>query len=208
MTITLNAKSQSYQNKPGNKRLFFMFTINLDFDGEFFIMKKLFILFPAFFIIISLYSCGVNRPEKEPTNNNENSDPTPSTENVLGKTNEYKEDETMQDNLLYITANGVTFTAKFENSPAAEEFKKKLVKNDLTITMHDYGNFEKVGELGFALQRNDSKITTVPGDVILYNGNYITIYYDTNSWTFTKLGKIENVTKIKAPIRILSKVTD
>lgn len=61
--------------------------------------------------------------------------------------------------------------------------------------MSDYANFEKVGPLGFSLPRNDKSITTTPGDIILYQGNQITIYYDTNSWNFTKLGKIENVTQ-------------
>ena len=61
--------------------------------------------------------------------------------------------------------------------------------------MSDYANFEKVGSLGFSLPRNDKDITTMPGDIILYQGNQITIYYDTNTWNFTKLGKIENITQ-------------
>ena len=61
--------------------------------------------------------------------------------------------------------------------------------------MHDYGNFEKVGQLGFSLPRNDTRITTEPGDVILYQGNQITVYYDTNTWSFTRLGKIENASR-------------
>ena len=61
--------------------------------------------------------------------------------------------------------------------------------------MSDYANFEKVGPLGFSLPRNDKSITTTPGDIILYQGNQITIYYDTNTWNFTKLGKIEDVTQ-------------
>jgi len=56
--------------------------------------------------------------------------------------------------------------------------------------MHDYGNFEKVGNLPWDLPRNDEKITTQPGDLILYNGNKITVYYDENTWDFTKLGTL------------------
>ncbi|MPN07297.1 hypothetical protein SDC9_154563 [bioreactor metagenome] len=59
--------------------------------------------------------------------------------------------------------------------------------------MSDYGNFEKVGELGTTLPRNDESITTKPGDIILYQGNQITIYYDTNTWEFTRLGRINDV---------------
>ncbi len=57
--------------------------------------------------------------------------------------------------------------------------------------MHDYGSFEKVGSLGTTLPRNDIQITTSAGDIILYQGNQITIYYDTNSWNFTRLGKVD-----------------
>ena len=61
--------------------------------------------------------------------------------------------------------------------------------------MHDYDSFEKVGPLPKSLPRNDTQITTRAGDIILYQGNQITIYYDVNSWNFTKLGKVEDVTQ-------------
>ena len=54
-----------------------------------------------------------------------------------------------------------------------------------------YGSFEKVGSLGTTIPRNDEDITTTPGDVILYQGNQVTIYYDENRWDFTKLGHID-----------------
>ena len=59
--------------------------------------------------------------------------------------------------------------------------------------MQDYGNFEKVGDLPWELPTNDEEITTEPGDIILYQGNKITIYYDKNTWRFTKLGHIREV---------------
>lgn len=68
---------------------------------------------------------------------------------------------------------------------------KKLKDGDIIVAMHDYGNFEKVGSLGFTLPRNDISITTTPGDVILYQENQITIYYDENTWNLTKLGHID-----------------
>ena len=66
-----------------------------------------------------------------------------------------------------------------------------LEQGELTILMEDYGGFEKVGPLGQTLTRSDSQITAVCGDVILYQGNQITIYYGTNSWNFTRLAKID-----------------
>ena len=61
--------------------------------------------------------------------------------------------------------------------------------------MSDYAGMEKVGPLGTSLPRNDTQISVDAGDVILYQGNQITIYYDTNSWRFTRLAVIEDATK-------------
>ena len=82
-------------------------------------------------------------------------------------------------------------TATLADNSSAMAFYELLQKGPVTIKMHDYGNFEKVGSLGTTLPRNDSQITTSAGDIILYQGNQITIYYDTNSWNFTRLGKVD-----------------
>lgn len=82
-------------------------------------------------------------------------------------------------------------TATLADNSSATAFYQLLQKAPVTIKMRDYGNFEKVGSLGTTLPRNDSQITTSAGDIILYQGNQITIYYDTNSWNFTRLGKVD-----------------
>lgn len=99
------------------------------------------------------------------------------------------------DNKLYIKVNGTTLTATLSENSSAKALKELLKNSDITVNMSDYGNFEKVGPLGTSLPRNDERITTEPGDLILYQGNSITIYYDTNTWNFTRLGKIDNVTQ-------------
>ena len=81
-------------------------------------------------------------------------------------------------------------TATLVDNSSATAFYQLLKKGPLTVDMHDYGSFEKVGPLGTTLPRNDTQITTAAGDIILYQGNQITIYYDTNSWNFTRLGKV------------------
>ena len=80
--------------------------------------------------------------------------------------------------------------ATLADNSSATAFYQLLKKGPLTVDMHDYGSFEKVGSLGTSLPRNDTQITTQAGDIILYQGNQITIYYDTNSWNFTRLGKV------------------
>lgn len=57
--------------------------------------------------------------------------------------------------------------------------------------------FEKVGDLGFSLPQSDEYITTSPGDVVLYNGDEISVFYNSNSWEYTKLGKIQNSGDLK-----------
>lgn len=60
----------------------------------------------------------------------------------------------------------------------------------ITINMHQYGGFEQTGSIGQSIVRNDSKINVVPGDVVLYEGSAISIFYENSSWSYTKLGHI------------------
>lgn len=96
---------------------------------------------------------------------------------------------------INIWVNNTEMTATLSDNSSAEAFVEMLKKAPVTVEMSDYGNFEKVGSLGTTLPRNDEYITTEPGDIILYLGNSITIYYDVNSWDFTRLGKIDNITQ-------------
>ena len=88
-----------------------------------------------------------------------------------------------------------TLTIKPERNSSARAFVELLQSGGLTVDMHDYGGFEKVGQLGTTLPTNDERITTEPGDIILYQGNQITIYYDQNTWDFTRLAKIDGVSR-------------
>ena len=99
--------------------------------------------------------------------------------------------------LIQITSDGgkSELTATLVDNSSATAFYELLKKAPVTIKMRDYGNFEKVGPLGTTLPRNDTQITTSAGDIILYQGNQITIYYDTNNWNFTRLGKVDGVTQ-------------
>ena len=96
--------------------------------------------------------------------------------------------------MIYVYINDNVLSIKPADNSSAAAFVTLLQTGDRTVEMHDYGNFEKVGEIGTSLPRNDKQITTEPGDVILYLGTEITIYYDVNSWNFTRLGKVQNVT--------------
>lgn len=102
------------------------------------------------------------------------------------------------DNTVYIQVSGVknaVWTAALADNSSADALKALLAEGDITVSMHDYSSFEKVGPLPTELVRNDERISTEPGDIILYQGNQLTIYYDTNTWSFTRLGKVNNVSQ-------------
>ena len=98
-----------------------------------------------------------------------------------------------EDNRMKVEANGHVFTAILAENSTTTELKKMLSAGPVSIEMKDYGNMEKVGNFDHSLPRNDEQIRTEAGDLILYNGRAFVIYYDTNSWNFTRIGRIENV---------------
>lgn len=105
---------------------------------------------------------------------------------------ENKVDEIMDT--VYIKINNKVLNIELENNSATKELKERLKNGDIIVNAHEYGGFEKVGNLGFALPREDADITTSAGDIVLYQGNQISLFYNSNSWSYTKLGKIQNVT--------------
>ena len=121
--------------------------------------------------LLGLSACGGSVPEE-----------TQSAETASGQ----------EETALKITVGDEELLATLEDNSSAREFKELLAQGPVTIEMEDYGGFEKVGPLGTTLTRNDQQITTEPGDVILYQGNQITIYYGTNTWSFTRLAKIDD----------------
>ena len=96
---------------------------------------------------------------------------------------------------LYLTIGGITKTATMVSNSSTESLVAQLQQGDITYEAHDYGNFEKVGPLGYTFPENNTQITTEPGDLILYQGSNLCIYYDTNSWNFTRIGKLDNMTQ-------------
>jgi hypothetical protein len=101
-----------------------------------------------------------------------------------------KSEETMPSEIK-ITVSGKTLPVKIEDNMATKALVEALRGSSITYEAHDYGSFEKVGPLGLTLPANNSQITTQPGDVILYSGNQIVLFYGSNTWSYTRLGKIQ-----------------
>ena len=95
---------------------------------------------------------------------------------------------------MNISVNGHILKAELADTQAAEELYELIKSNPLTLTLNEYGSFEKVGKLPQSFTKSDEQITAQAGDILLYQGNQMTIFYGENSWSYTRLGKIENTT--------------
>lgn len=95
-----------------------------------------------------------------------------------------------EETLLYIQVGDTTLTAVLEDNPSAEALAALLEEGPVTLEAENYGGFEKVGTLPEALPRNDVRVTAGPGDVMLYGGDSVVLFYGSNTWSYTKLARV------------------
>ena len=146
------------------------------------------IIVACFIAIFCLVSCNKNNnsPTQSTTDEPSTTITTPSDDNPTTTTEEV--DETANMTLILKIGNTLVDVFWLDNESVKD--LKKHAKEGLTIELHQYGNFEQTGLLGFNLASNDAQMSVGPGDIVLYNSNQICLYYDNNSWSFTKLGHI------------------
>lgn len=99
----------------------------------------------------------------------------------------------MEHQKIFLRVGEQTFPVELEGNTSAEALKNLLEKGDRTVRMEDYARMEKVGDLGVSLPTNDRPIDVQPGDVILYQGHYLTVYYGHNHYPLTRLGRIKDL---------------
>ena len=97
--------------------------------------------------------------------------------------------------VMNITIDGVTKTATLVDNSATQELMTKLQEASVTVTLNSSGGFEIWGALGFSLPTSNEQINAKPGDIVLYNGSNICMLYGTNSWSYTRLGKIDGLSE-------------
>ena len=95
-----------------------------------------------------------------------------------------------EESKLSATIDSIPVTIQWEENDSVYALREMAQTSDITIKMSQYGGFEQVGSLGQSLPRNDVQTTTSPGDIVLYSGNQIVVFYGSNSWSYTRLGKI------------------
>ena len=99
-----------------------------------------------------------------------------------------------ESSLITIEVNGHSLTAELADNDAGKALAA-LAENGLTVELSEYGGFEKVGRLPEPLPADDERITTEAGDIMLYQGSQMTIFYGSNTWSYTKLGHITGVSQ-------------
>ena len=102
------------------------------------------------------------------------------------------ESETQEATKMNLQIGDTTLTATLADNSSARALAELLKKGPLTLSLEDYAGMEKVGPLGTALPQNNEQMVTGPGDIILYQGSSFVIYYGTNSWRLTRLGRIDD----------------
>ena len=157
-------------------------------------MEKARLLFFVFIYSIYAMACSIepeipsdNGTETELSNGHNNQD-----EENTNNDNQNNTEESMSNSTIKIEVNGTTLTATLKDNVSTRALVNLLKEGPLTINMNDYAKMEKVGPIGTTLPQCDERLTTQPGDLILYLGQYFVIYYGPNTYKLTPLGKIDN----------------
>lgn len=152
-------------------------------------MKKLLSLFLFFTIGLAATACARssnNLPAPTPTAE-ESATPTP-------QESPESEDNSSMKNLV-LTVDGTELTVSWEDNQAVEELAEYVQEKDILVSTSRYGGFEQVGSLPQSFSSSDRQITTSPGDIVLYTSDQMVLFYGSNSWSYTKLGHIEGLTR-------------
>ena len=177
-----------------------------------FSMKKLVALVVVLLLSITLTACGnvQNKAEstvQPETSSNTNSDGSSVLEFTIPSgeesTDEQKPQTSTEDNgaseeteekALKMTIGSTPVSVKWEDNESVNYLKELCRDQPVIISMSMYGGFEQVGSIGLDIPRNDVQTTTSSGDIVLYSGNQLVVFYGSNSWAYTRLGHITDKT--------------
>lgn len=172
-------------------------------------MKRIGILLTALFLVVCAASCGAEEAQTETgetvessmqadaqTGTGETVDSSMQADAESGSATTENREETEEHIVMKMNVQigDRTFAATLEDNAAVREFVELMEDSPVTIAMRDYSGFEKVGPLGKRLSADDRQTTTVPGDIVLYNGDQIVLFYGSNSWSYTRIGRIDDLT--------------
>ncbi len=153
-------------------------------------MKKMNYLLLLLALAFTITACGNSRDEENPDGKPKiNRSELMQPDTGSGEAQEQEVTEMK----MKIQVGDTTFTATLEENSSVDALKELMSDGPLTLNMSDYAGMEKGADLGVELPQNNEQMNTQAGDIILYQGRTLVIYYDTNSWSLTSIGKIDNV---------------
>ena len=163
------------------------------------------LLVPVLVLVLTLVTSGGGKQaESAEVSVSEQSEDSTSEEQVASETeslsesfaneNKVTQEDTKEDTeaMMQMRIGDTLVAVEWEDNESVRALKNLCSDTPLTIQMSMYGGFEQVGSIGTSLPRNDVQITTGAGDIVLYSGNQIVVFYGSNSWAYTRLGHITN----------------
>ena len=179
-------------------------------------MKKIICMVLLLVVLFTITACGNGREEETPdgepeintselmqsdTGSEKAQEAETETAQKSGVQTEIQFTESAQENTeqevtemkMKVQVGDTTFTATLAENSSVDALKELMADGPLTLNMSDYASMEKGADLGVTLPQNNEQMNTQAGDIILYQGRTFAIYYDTNSWSLTPIGKIDNV---------------
>ena len=117
---------------------------------------------------------------------------TSSSENVDVESSE--DEMEVRETAMTMTIGDTKVNVDWEANSSVDALKELVSSGPLSIDMSMYGGFEQVGSIGQSLPREDTQTTTASGDIVLYSGNQLVVFYGSNSWAYTRLGHISDKT--------------
>ena len=174
--------------------------------------RKIGVILLVFVMLVSVTACGQTETAKESTAESKETEPVTMsdsgdvevvnevseaiTESEVGRPEGVQSKEPEQEaDTMVLAINGEIVSVEWEDNESVEVLKDLVLSEPLSIQMSMYGGFEQVGSIGTSLPRNDVQTTTEAGDIVLYSGNQIVVFYGSNSWAYTRLGKVTDKSK-------------
>ena len=174
--------------------------------------RKISVIIFVFVIPVSVTACGKTEPAKEPPAESQEAEPVTlsasenaetvnevseaTTESEVGKTENAQGKEPEQEaETMVLKINGEIVSVEWENNESVDALMDLISADPLSIQMSMYGGFEQVGFIGTSLPRDDKQTATEAGDIVLYSGNQIVVFYGSNSWAYTRLGRVTDKSK-------------
>lgn len=150
-------------------------------------MKRLLLLLLAF--IMTMAGCSQKAPISDTSSVSATSKPA----EITKQETEQVSADIQAEQTISLSVNGTAVSVRWEENASVQALSALLMDGDIAIRTERYGGFEQVGGLPQPIPRDDVQMTTEAGDIVLYSGNSIVLFYGSNTWAYTTLGHIEGL---------------